>query len=472
MNYLMILWRIAPIIIACTLVLYTIINFGMKNRRLEKPVFYTIGLEFLLVGWFVAFIYITQVLPFGNQLGGRINLQPLRPVYLALKYGAVNGGMAIQFLLNILMFLPLGFLIPIIFKRHQTNHLEILSISFILSSMTEITQYLTGRSVDIDDLIANSVGGMLGFALFIFLQGVLHIIKVKPIVNLKNYRNRFLFSVSLLIITISPIIIIKVLAQVKEIGYVYYGHPIPTSIEIPESISNQEGSATIYKIEQTTSLEELKNRLVDLSDFDCQFEEIGNETYRCGEPEDHQVIFIYPDLIWSVFYQFGQNGENNNDPLLGEEEAVHYARQHLDTYRISSDFLNFTSMPKENADGYYHLTFEESSRALDGLIWGAVFVTIDTKGALVSLSDNRMKFHSYQTMDTVSPRKSIKIARDIGLGEWNGVAKIKAIHPSYFFNSETGFLIPTWQIEADFSSDTGQLYSWQPNIDATKQLTW
>lgn len=471
MNYLMILWRIAPIIIACTSVLYAFLYFGMKNRRLGKPVFYTIGLELLLVGWFVAFIYITQVLPFGNDMGERINLHPFRPVYLAVKYGAVNGGMAIQFLLNILMFLPLGFLIPIIFKHHQTNFWGILSISFILSSMTELTQFLTGRSVDIDDLIANSIGGLLGFALFIFLQGVLHIIKVKPIVNLKNYRNRFLFSVSLLIITISPIILIKVLAQVKEIGYVYYGHPIPTSIEIPESISNQEGSATIYKIEQTTSLEELKNRLVDLSDFDCQFEEIGNETYRCGEPEDLQVIFIYPDLIWSVFYQFGQNGENNNIHLL-VEEAVHYAKQHLDTYRISSDSLNFTVMQKENADGYLHLTFKECSPTHDSLVWGAVFVTIDTKGALVSLSDNRMNFLSYQTVEIISPRKSIEIARDIGLGEWNGMAKIKAIHPSYFFNPETGFLIPTWQIEADFTSDTGQLYSWQPNIDATQHLTW
>jgi glycopeptide antibiotics resistance protein len=471
MNYLMILWRIAPIIITCTLVLYTIIYFGMKNRRLEKPVFYTIGLELLLVGWFVAFIYITQILPFGNQLGGRINLQPLRPVYLAVKYGAVNGGMAIQLLLNILMFLPLGFLIPIIFKRHPTNFWGILSISFILSSMTELTQYLTGRSVDIDDLIANSIGGLLGFALFIFHQGVLHILKVKPVVNRKNYRSQFLFSVSLLIITISPFIIIKVLAQVKEIGYVYYGHPIPTSIEIPESISNQEGSATIYKIEQTTSLEELKSRLLDLSDFDCEFEEIGNETYRCGEPEDLQVIFIYPDLIWSVFYQFGQNGEKNKDPLL-VEEAILYAKHHLDTYRISSDSLNFTSMQKENADGYYHLTFEQSSADFENFIWGSIFITINSKGNLVSISDNRMNFHSYQTVDTISPRKSIEIARDIGLGDWNGMAKIKEIRPSYFFNPETGFLIPTWQIMAEFTSDTGQLYSWQPNIDATKHLTW
>lgn len=467
MNYLMILWRIAPIMIVSTLVLYTIIYFVIRNRREKQPRLYIIVLEFLLVGWFVVFIYITQVLPFGNQLGGRINLQPLKPVYLAVKYGAVNGGMAIQFLLNILMFLPLGILIPLVCKRHQINFLEILTISFLLSLATEITQHLTGRSVDIDDLIANSMGGMLGFALFIFLQAFLHIFKVKTIENRKAYRNRFLFSIFLSFIFISPIILIKVLAQVREIGYVYYGHPIPTRIEIPETISSQGGKATIYKIKQTTTIEDLKTRLLDLSGFDCKFEAVDNQTYRCGDPEDPQVIFIYPDLIWTVYYQFGQNAQGTLDSPI-TPEITHNSTHYLESYQINPDNLVLLSEHSGYSDGYFHLIYEDNSSTEENFIWGNIFVTIEENGSLVSISDDRMYFEPHETVDTISPRKSVEIARDIGLGEWNGIAKIKEIYPSFFFNQETGYLIPTWQIVADFSSDGGQIYTWQPNIDATR----
>ncbi|HSL45748.1 MAG TPA: hypothetical protein VK897_20110 [Anaerolineales bacterium] len=81
----------------------------------------------------------------------------------------------------------------------------------------------------------------------------------------------------------------------------------------------------------------------------------------------------------------------------------------------------------------------------------------------------RRTYHEFvKTVETISPRRAIDIARDVVVGEWNGVATVRAIEPSYYFNEDTGFLIPTWQIHAVFVSQRGQEFEWAPNIAAIK----
>jgi glycopeptide antibiotics resistance protein len=69
---------------------------------------------------------------------------------------------------NILAFMPLGFLTPVIFKRLQL-WFKVCILSFGVSMMIEITQILLRvGSADIDDLILNTLGGLIGYFLFIF----------------------------------------------------------------------------------------------------------------------------------------------------------------------------------------------------------------------------------------------------------------------------------------------------------------
>ena len=72
---------------------------------------------------------------------------------------------------NILLLVPYGFFLPLLFK--SINNLKhVLVASFIFSLFIETTQlllnyfYLGNRTFDIMDLIANVLGGMIGFYLF------------------------------------------------------------------------------------------------------------------------------------------------------------------------------------------------------------------------------------------------------------------------------------------------------------------
>lgn len=70
---------------------------------------------------------------------------------------------------NIILFIPLGFFLPAVFKSNRKAYKTIL-ITFALTFGVEFFQYFIGRSSDIDDIITNLLGGIIGFIVFKLLD--------------------------------------------------------------------------------------------------------------------------------------------------------------------------------------------------------------------------------------------------------------------------------------------------------------
>ncbi len=71
-----------------------------------------------------------------------------------------------SFILNIFLFIPLGFLCPLISKTFERAR-NTLFIGFGLSLFIEMIQLFTlYRATDIDDLLTNVTGTMLGYLCF------------------------------------------------------------------------------------------------------------------------------------------------------------------------------------------------------------------------------------------------------------------------------------------------------------------
>lgn len=69
---------------------------------------------------------------------------------------------------NIIGFVPLGILLPLLFGPLRRFLLCTITV-FLLSFSFEITQLIAGIGVfDVDDLILNTAGGILGFMLYAF----------------------------------------------------------------------------------------------------------------------------------------------------------------------------------------------------------------------------------------------------------------------------------------------------------------
>jgi glycopeptide antibiotics resistance protein len=65
---------------------------------------------------------------------------------------------------NIAAFMPFGFLLPLLVKKLTLY--KVLALSFLFSLLIEITQLLFRvGAFDVDDIILNSLGGGIGYAL-------------------------------------------------------------------------------------------------------------------------------------------------------------------------------------------------------------------------------------------------------------------------------------------------------------------
>jgi len=69
---------------------------------------------------------------------------------------------------NVLMFIPFGYFVNNILKNRKF-YISII-LTFITSLSIEIIQMFIGRSFDIDDIILNIIGGLLGYLLYRILN--------------------------------------------------------------------------------------------------------------------------------------------------------------------------------------------------------------------------------------------------------------------------------------------------------------
>lgn len=65
---------------------------------------------------------------------------------------------------NIILFVPFGYLVSYYMKKPK--YYGILLLTFITSLSTEVIQMYIGRSFDIDDILLNFIGGLIGFLIF------------------------------------------------------------------------------------------------------------------------------------------------------------------------------------------------------------------------------------------------------------------------------------------------------------------
>lgn len=68
----------------------------------------------------------------------------------------------LTFFLNILMLAPLGFLVPFFWKNYRKFY-KVVLLGAGFSLMIELSQLITNRTTDVNDLIANTIGTCIGY---------------------------------------------------------------------------------------------------------------------------------------------------------------------------------------------------------------------------------------------------------------------------------------------------------------------
>lgn len=147
------------------LAMMTILNIAINKVLQEK-----INWRHSLIGYVLFFYFIltfSSVTSFPTILEWKRLLNLDESIYNPnVNLIPFNDKMDFSFFMNIIWFIPIGFLLPVMSKKYQ-NFADTFIFGFILSLTIELGQlFLLYRVSDVNDLITNSFGISLGWLIF------------------------------------------------------------------------------------------------------------------------------------------------------------------------------------------------------------------------------------------------------------------------------------------------------------------
>ena len=111
----------------------------------------------------------------GEGLYRSYNLRPFQEIMRCVRYWKILGVEYVVLNLagNVIGFMPFGMLLPV-FARSVRRGWKVGILSFEISALVEISQLIfCVGSFDVDDMILNTLGGLLGYFLFFtMIRGV------------------------------------------------------------------------------------------------------------------------------------------------------------------------------------------------------------------------------------------------------------------------------------------------------------
>ncbi len=125
----------------------------------------------ILLGiYFLIYIHLTFTYRHPSEAAS-MNLKPLWSYLEAFQLNPlkiIRLGLARQILLNILLTIPLGLLLPVLYDQAKHPYLLTILTALVLSILTETVQYITHRGLcETDDVINNLIGCLLGIVILI-----------------------------------------------------------------------------------------------------------------------------------------------------------------------------------------------------------------------------------------------------------------------------------------------------------------
>ena len=147
------------------LVVIAVVRVAAIKNNNEKLVFYK---EFSNLLFIIYILLLYELLTRAelNTVRG-YNLVPFSEMF---RYEIGSTSFYLNVVGNIVIFIPFGYLISTYIKPKRI--LSILIVSVISSATVEFVQLCIGRSFDVDDIILNSLGAIIGFLIYIGLGAI------------------------------------------------------------------------------------------------------------------------------------------------------------------------------------------------------------------------------------------------------------------------------------------------------------
>ena len=160
-SILEILGEVWPTILISSVIAVSMrLVYLIKNK--QKIILYREMLALIFIIYVLCLFY---VVTFGDVGWSNSNFIPFKEMF---RYSFGSNLFIKNVLGNIIMFVPYGFFVS--YYLDLKKPLSAFLLVLLVSTSIETTQLLIGRVFDIDDIILNIVGGMIGFVIYKLLD--------------------------------------------------------------------------------------------------------------------------------------------------------------------------------------------------------------------------------------------------------------------------------------------------------------
>lgn len=142
----------------------------MKGNALPRKVIKALGtcLFLLYMAGLVYFLFLSEEYGHGGAGEYNYNIYPFREIIRYIRYRKLLGTWAVltNLLGNVIGFIPFGALVPLM-VRGARSAWRMTLLSFEISALVEVSQLIFRVGCfDVDDMILNTLGGLLGYLVF------------------------------------------------------------------------------------------------------------------------------------------------------------------------------------------------------------------------------------------------------------------------------------------------------------------
>lgn len=146
------------------IVIMTVLKLSRVFINNDKFVFYKEFYNLLFILYILLLYYL--LLGTENAASG-MNFIPFKEI---TRYSIGSRAFFYNIIGNIVLFIPFGYFVSDYLKAKKTH--QILIPSIIISLTAELIQYKIGRAFDVDDIILNVLGAILGFMCYISIRAI------------------------------------------------------------------------------------------------------------------------------------------------------------------------------------------------------------------------------------------------------------------------------------------------------------
>ena len=313
---------------------YFIYTLYRKRGGSIKVSFSQFSALFLLFGWIVVVMVLTTFSR-GANFEGWVNFRLFSDYINAWHQWSLSEMQLIIF--NMLMFAPLGFLLPLLGKRTR-RFVPVFLISLTVTLGIEFIQMFTRRGIfELNDLLHNTIGSVAGYLLMRAIQDVLELRKIK----LQSFWKALCIPVIFTVLFTGAMIIYNL----KELGNlsirpVHLQNMNQVEIELNTELKKDEDTVSLYYSEQIHNLDYGKDVAAvlqssfNLSQKGSIRKDGYNRIWYLSDNSGNELIFNYnlKSGVWGMY------PENYETISMTEEELNSY-REYYEDWLLSSGLL-------------------------------------------------------------------------------------------------------------------------------------